>query len=213
MDDFTLSKCVPEDSEELARTHWAIFSKPPIYRVIYEGVETDKIIEKYARGFKAGIEGQDQPPSNRDATYLKVTDRKSNKIAGYITWVYMPNGYNFDEDSQLHTDDMPTGSNIELAGEFKRVVGASRGLHEGRKGAHFLIGLLGTHPDFERRGVASMLIQYMFEKADFFDIPCYVDSSVKAQPLYRRHGFVDVNTLKVDLDKFEGGEGQGVQDV
>ena len=211
MTDLILSKCVPEDTPELARTHREIFSRPPIYQVIYAGADPASVIDKYERGFRAGIEGQSGAGTSREATYLKVCDRRSNRIAGYIVWVYMPDGYNFDEDAQLHADDLPAGSNLELAREFKGVIASSRGLHEGRQGPHYLIALLGTHPDFERRGVASMLIRYMFDKADQDSLPCYVDSSVMAQALYRRHGFVDVNTIDVDLDRFEGGKGRGMQ--
>ena len=211
MSNFNIVQCVPGDEAELARLHYSIFSQPPVYHVIYAGVPEEKIIEKYEKGFKEGIEGQSQPSSTREATYLKVTDHITNQIAGYVVWVYLPKGYDADQDPQIQASDMPVGSNLPVALELKRAARSSRTYHEDRKGPHYLVALLGTNPNFERRGVASMLIRYMFDNADRKSISCFVEASSKAQPLYKRHGFVDVNLMHVDLDDFEGGDGFGLQ--
>ena len=74
-----------------------------------------------------------------------------------------------------------------------------------------MLSLLATHPDHERRGAASMLIRWAFERADAQDVPCYVDSSPTGHALYVRSGFRDVGQMSVDLDKYESGQGLGVQ--
>ena len=211
MGSFHLDQCIPGDAPELARIHYEIFSKPPIYQVIFANVEITKVLAKYEDGFRQGIEGQANTGTEREAMYLKVTDRHAKEIAGYIVWVYLPQGYDPKEDPQAHADDMPSGSNKAVARELKRVTGTNRSFHEGRHGPHFLISLLGTHPKYERRGVASMLISCMFERADHEGLPCYVDSSKTAHRLYERHGFKDVSAMEVNLDDFEGGKGLGVQ--
>ena len=74
-----------------------------------------------------------------------------------------------------------------------------------------MLALLGTHPNHERRGAASKLICWAFERADTEGLPCYVDSSITGYPLYGRCGFIDVGEMKVDLDKYEDGQGLGLQ--
>ena len=206
-----LSSCVPNDAPELARIHYEIFSKPPIYSVIYAGVDPDKVIAKYQKGFQEGIAGHAEQSETREATYWKVTDRISNTIVAYSILVYLPKGYDPEEDPQAHADELLPGSNEAVAKEFQRVTGSNRSLHDGRRGPHFLISLLGTHPQHERRGAASMLVKAMFGHADEKGLPCYVDSSMTGHLLYERLGFKDVSTMQIDLDNFEGGEGFGLQ--
>ena len=74
-----------------------------------------------------------------------------------------------------------------------------------------VLSLLGTHPNHERRGAASKLIRWAFERADAEGLPCFVDSSITGHALYERCGFTDVGEMKVDLDKYKGGQGLGVQ--
>ena len=74
-----------------------------------------------------------------------------------------------------------------------------------------VLSLLGTHPDYERRGAASKLVKWAFERADAAQLPCYVDSSMTAHALYWRLGFRDVGEMSIDLDQFVSGEGFDLQ--
>ena len=74
-----------------------------------------------------------------------------------------------------------------------------------------VLHMLATHPKYERRGAAGLLIRWPFEQADREGKRCYVDSSVTGHQLYGRYGFEDVGEMRLELDKYEGGEGFGVQ--
>lgn len=50
---------------------------------------------------------------------------------------------------------------------------------------------LGTHPDYQRRGAGSMLVQWGCDLADKDGVAAYVDASKEGASLYQRHGFVD----------------------
>ena len=57
-----------------------------------------------------------------------------------------------------------------------------------------------------------MCIRWGCEKADEMGVKCFVDASVLGYPLYKKRGFsVDVGTLEVDLEQYDGGKGLGVQ--
>jgi predicted N-acetyltransferase YhbS len=51
--------------------------------------------------------------------------------------------------------------------------------------------MLGTHPDYQRRGAASMLVKWGCDLADQNGVGAYVDASKSGAPLYTRFGFVD----------------------
>ena len=202
--------CVVSDAPELARIHLAIFTTP-IYRVIYAGVKPADVLAKYEKGFREGLESQENPSSSQIVYYVKAIDDMTGEIAAYAVWVLLPQGYNPAEDPQTDTTGLPDGSNMPVVLDFKRAIAVTRQEHDGRLSPHYLIALLGTHPKHERRGAATQLIKWGCERADVEDLPCYVDSSITGHALYRKLGFRAVGAMEVDLDRFEGGQGLGVQ--
>ena len=134
---FLLSHCEASDAPELARVHYAIFSHSLIYRVMYSNANPNTIIEKYERFFVNGINEQAKPTMSREVHYLKITDAATDKIIAYVTWIFIPNGYDAAKDPQTSVDRLPAGSNLPVAHEFKRVIGKVRGEDEERKGPHF----------------------------------------------------------------------------
>ncbi|KAJ5500734.1 Acyl-CoA N-acyltransferase [Penicillium expansum] len=53
------------------------------------------------------------------------------------------------------------------------------------------LDMLGTHPDYRRRGAGSMLVRWGCEIADREGVRAYIDASKAGVPLYAKHGFVD----------------------
>lgn len=74
-----------------------------------------------------------------------------------------------------------------------------------------MLWLLGTHPKHERKGAGAQLIRWAFPRADAAGLRCYVDASKLGHPPYSKCGFEDVGEMTLDLEKYEGGEGFGVQ--
>ena len=132
----TLSHCVLADAPELARIHYAVYSRPPLNRAIYRDSNPADVIAKYEKNFSAGIEEQDHPTSSREVHYLKITDDAIDEIISYIIWIYLPDGYDPKKDPQAHAEGMPSGANMDIAKESKRLIGHIRGEHEGRRGPH-----------------------------------------------------------------------------
>lgn len=50
---------------------------------------------------------------------------------------------------------------------------------------------VATHPDYQRRGCGSMLVQWGCKLADENSVGAYVDASKDGAPLYEKCGFVD----------------------
>ncbi|KAL0782607.1 hypothetical protein CaCOL14_000513 [Colletotrichum acutatum] len=75
-------------------------------------------------------------------------------------------------------------------GERGRVMGDER---------HYYLDTLVTHPDYQRRGAASMLLKWGCALADEDGVAAYVDASKTGKGLYERFGFVD-ESLEGDGD-------------
>ena len=51
--------------------------------------------------------------------------------------------------------------------------------------------MISTHPDYQRRGAASMLVKWGCDLADKNGVGAYLDASKLGAPLYKKFGFVD----------------------
>ncbi|KAJ6111518.1 hypothetical protein N7523_007579 [Penicillium sp. IBT 18751x] len=123
--------------------------------------------------------------------YVKVIDPKSKdangrpRIVAYAKWdLSMPDerGRRFppwheDMDKQ-DCDDFVA----KLEGNRQRCFGDTK---------NYYLDMLGTHPDYRKRGAGSMLVKYGCDLADEHGVGAYVDASKAGAPLYAKFGFVD----------------------
>lgn len=65
---------------------------------------------------------------------------------------------------------------------------------------HWELESLGTHPDFRRRGVGKMLLQWGFKQATKDEVPLLVSSSIIGEKLYLNTGFREVNRFNMLSD-------------
>ncbi len=55
---------------------------------------------------------------------------------------------------------------------------------------HWHLNMIGTHPDWQRRGMAAALMAAVFELADAEGVPCYLETETADNvAYYRHHGF------------------------
>ncbi|KAJ5116640.1 hypothetical protein N7456_000988 [Penicillium angulare] len=123
--------------------------------------------------------------------YLRVIDTASTdeqgrpRLAAFGKWdLAMPEerGRRFSwwcEDSPYQDcEDLIDG----LEQERKRVMGDQK---------HYYLDTVGTHPDYQRRGAASLIVKWGCDLADRNGVGAYVDASKEGAPLYQKFGFVD----------------------
>ena len=72
--------------------------------------------------------------------------------------------------------------------------------------AHPTLGLtfIGTDPLHERRGAASLLLQWGLRQSKQDNVPAYLESTVDAGSLYERHGFASAENISMVLAGREG---------
>lgn len=60
---------------------------------------------------------------------------------------------------------------------------------------------VGTHPDFQGRGAATLLTKWGLEKAKEDNVPIYLESTIVASSLYRNLGFISLDGLSMSLPR------------
>ena len=66
------------------------------------------------------------------------------------------------------------------------------------EGRFWFLHILAVRPADQRRGAGGMLVRWGVERADAEGLPCYVDSTPVAVPVYERHGFRVVDRLVIE---------------
>lgn len=105
------------------------------------------------------------------------------------TAVWAPPGKWEFSDEQL---EMMAGPFADAAGDrVERALGAFAELAAVHpREPHWYLEGLGTHPDWQRLGVASAVLAPILRRCDDEGLPAYLETQKEANvPFYRRHGF------------------------
>lgn len=80
------------------------------------------------------------------------------------------------------------------------------------RGTKVLSGLhfIGTDPTYERRGAATLMLQWGVQRCKEERVPAYLESTIEAVPLYEKNGFVEKGRFGMDIRPHseEWGEGE-----
>ncbi|KAJ9664040.1 hypothetical protein H2198_000543 [Neophaeococcomyces mojaviensis] len=68
---------------------------------------------------------------------------------------------------------------------------------------HWELELLGVHPDFRRRGIGKMMLQWGFEKATRDGVPLILTATLAGEKLYLHCGFREVARVVLNLASTE----------
>jgi N-acetylglutamate synthase-like GNAT family acetyltransferase len=67
-----------------------------------------------------------------------------------------------------------------------------------------VLALLCVHPDCERRGAGSAIVQWGLNYAERVALPAYLEASKAGQPVYERLGFKQIDEIVVPAEKWDG---------
>lgn len=62
-------------------------------------------------------------------------------------------------------------------------------------------------PEYQRQGLGTMLLECFVDHADERGLPCYLESTPLALPMYRAQGFREVDEAEINLAKWREGYG------
>lgn len=177
------------------------------------------------------------PVQREDRVTFKAVDDASGKPVGFVIWT-MPKekvvvSQPEEEKKGVGLPDLP-GVNTELWREklaglgqyYDRDVDVTKDMRMCSISLLFLVckscgvrlSLMRTldlsyffvHPDYQRRGIGSKLLQWGKEKGDALGAKIWISSTPQARPVYEKNGWKVVESHEIDLDK-HGGEGSYVR--
>ncbi|KAF6819062.1 hypothetical protein CMUS01_11781 [Colletotrichum musicola] len=215
---FTISGVTYDDAAGVAETSTlAFYHTDQHWRALWGSTPMDKIMRGASARMSQGL------ASDRARTrHIKAVYRATGKVIGYARWI-LPE----DNDSIRWVDAKTREPSVQQAGAFE--VAYEAYTEDGRarwmdgemykaldtpireaeieemrahEGPFLVLEYLAVHPDHQRKGVASTLVERGLEQADAVGMKVWVMSTAAAQPLYEKLGFELFRTVETDVTRF-----------
>jgi len=128
-----------------------------------------------------------------------------SEVAAFSKWVYphTPDPNAEDPEIAIHKESQVPGSNDKLVIEF-----FTKFLHGRKKWiipeTHYFMSILAVRPEFQRRGLGSMLLTPVLELVDKENAKTFIQGSAKGLGLYLKYGWVEVDEIVFDFSPYGG---------
>ncbi|THY28296.1 hypothetical protein D6D01_03925 [Aureobasidium pullulans] len=186
----------PNDFDSIVALEFKTFTDPHL-REIFMGPDTPDGHAYLSSFYQRTLH------TNASDVWVKVEEKKTGKIMGASNWrVHMGSV----PKHELAEEDLGWGW-LECDEEkLNKVKGVIEGILGVRKRLftepYCQLHICFTDPDYQRRGIGSMMLQWGSDLADQLFLPSWVEASPAGNFLYRKFGYKDVEVN-------ESGEMQG----
>ncbi|KAE9363437.1 putative GNAT family acetyltransferase [Stipitochalara longipes BDJ] len=182
-----------EDFPQLAQLNYHGFSGTPVNSLMFGGQSEEEQLANTEQYLKKALD---------DPTCKLTKAVMHGQIVAFAQWHYYLEPMAVEDGLP---SDWGAGANGPLCdaffGSMKKVRKEQMG---GKRCA--VLAILVTAPDFQGRGVGSLLCNDGLRIADQENLPAWLEASAKGRKLYQKLGFEDVVDIVTDLSKY-GGEG------
>ncbi|KAJ4305578.1 hypothetical protein N0V90_001109 [Kalmusia sp. IMI 367209] len=174
---FNLTRASVDDIPEITRLEYRCF--PPLVRELFMGCKTEADIPHMSTKHS-----HDHVADPFDV-WVKVVDNSTGNIVAASNWKFFVNS-----GAPSASDETPP----EWLKEDARQQAAAimRTMNDGRRkanpGPH-------VHPDYQRRGLGSMIMEWGCNLADQLFLPVWIEASSIGGLLYRKFGFYDIGPM------------------
>ncbi|OAX83303.1 hypothetical protein ACJ72_02336 [Emergomyces africanus] len=193
----TLSYAKEGDVDEIANIHLASFGKNMMLRAQFP---TPALVA----GLRISLMDKAREEIH-DAQWAVLVVRDQEAIISFAKWKRPV--INTDSYSEAPWQ-WPKGTRMDILNEWTRRVEDVSNKVIGTTPCYCL-SFIGTHPEHERRGAASMLIRWGLEHSAKEGVPIQLESTMVAWPLYKKLGFEDKGRIQMQLEGV-GEDGQSV---
>lgn len=194
---FALTRAhTPHDFDSIVALEFKTFTDPHL-REIFMGPDTPDGHAHLSSFYQKTLH------TNASDVWVKVEEKKTGKIVGASNWrVHMGSV----PKHELAEEDLGWGW-LECDEEkLNKVKGVITGIMGVRKRLftepYCQLHICFTDPDYQRRGIGSMMLQWGSDLADQLFLPSWVEASPAGNFLYRKFGYKDIEVN-------ESGEMQG----
>ncbi|KAF1949614.1 acyl-CoA N-acyltransferase [Byssothecium circinans] len=173
------------DFPELMAVQWASYESPPqqffrLFCPIQHNDRTASLQESTARM----LEWQHH---DAHAQWIKVTDTSTGKIVGAAWYKVYHHENPFAHHEREVAEWYPDDSTREFVSQAIEQMDGPR-MEKGARPQVFA-NILFTHPDYRRRGIGRMLVQWGIDKARELDLEFWLNATPWGKPLYESLGF------------------------
>jgi GNAT superfamily N-acetyltransferase len=67
---------------------------------------------------------------------------------------------------------------------------------------------LYVRPEYQRKGIGGKLVEWGVQRARELGVIAYTEASVQGKELYLRHGFKEVDSVRVEFESWGGKKGE-----
>ncbi|KAI1094862.1 acyl-CoA N-acyltransferase [Rostrohypoxylon terebratum] len=206
---FAMSRATPEDAPGMTDVYMHAFSATPDFTYwwsspsIMHAWNLDRIRTRFA---DPGVQ------------QFKIVDEANGKIVAFAKWDVPATVQGLREGFKVYDDAVGSGMEGGAGGEvekggLKKPDGVDQELFDGlfgglkkmqekwRVSEKLALSIICTEPSYHGRGIGAALIQSVLAVADAEKVTAYLEAMPLAVPLYKRQGFVPVDTLAFDVSK------------
>lgn len=190
---FVLSDANLDDIPALAKIFPRAYHRSPFFR---------KMIPDTAANDKWWQEAHRIALLDPKTRFVKVTDREKGEVVAMARWVLPRDDGDQQPGSEegrwpKMTDDVDHELSTIMFGSMARYRRTLMGDQR-----HYFLEFIQTAPEYQGRGVASLMMRYGCDMADNDGLEIYVASTMEGYPVYLKYGFL----LKVE-EPMPGGLG------
>ena len=138
------------------------------------------------------------------AKFVKAYDTESGEMVGGAKWIFFDDP---DRRPDLWPKEWSPGTNVPLCEFFFGALERKQNEHMGEK-KYLLMGILVTMPEYQGRGIGSKLLSWGLDQADELGYECWINATQAGLSLYKRHGWMEVGQIDVDLGDWGGEKGK-----
>ena len=111
-----------------------------------------------------------------------------------------------DDEVREHGDDAGVKTLVQLLAEtMSKDSTRWENEHMGGRSRYMVLQTLATHPECQRKGVGTKLMQWGVQRADQEGLTTWIHASPASYRLYERAGFQEVGRSEYNLDDFATG--------
>lgn len=206
---FHIEECTPADIDALVHVYLSAFSAEPLHESLFPlsvcpwENQAPWLHTRFARRLETPEPG---------VRHFKLVETASGRMASFGRFGFphpKPAAAAEKTDEPADEDaDWPEGARVDACRKM------FNGLDEMQRKwvdveSMYVVGLLGTDPEFQRRGCASALLKHVLDMADAEGRKAYIEATAAGFPVYKKLGWKVIDKLEFDIDEkdlVKGGE-------
>ncbi|KAI0095553.1 putative GNAT family acetyltransferase [Hypoxylon sp. NC0597] len=207
----TLVAAEPEDAPRIAEIHMAAFGSnamllaqfptPTVRDALKKSIELKALADindLQTTVLVVRDSGSDAPssPSEPDRNEQGHGPREQGKTIAFAKWAHP---VSIDENYIEPHWVWPTGTDLKILGDWtNKTEEAQR--HAIGDSPCYRLTFIGTDPEYERRGAATMMVRWGMDQCRKNCVPAYLESTLEAASFYRKLGFEAVEKISLQYE-------------